>query len=148
MTSELLNSSATLLAAAIAVAGLVWAVHSYRKQMNAQLFLAFVTRYEVIMQSFPAAALESRLQLLGPPPPESEGLSLAILRYLNLCSEELYLHANGYLADDIWRIWEAELRRTLCSPLLRREWPRLRAEFESYPAFLDYVEATHGSRVS
>ncbi len=69
-----------------------------------------------------------------------------MLRYLNLCSEEFYLYKKKYLSSHIWRIWEAELKRTLSSPLVLREWAGLREEFRSYPEFLEYVERAQGER--
>jgi hypothetical protein len=68
----------------------------------------------------------------------------AVLRYLNLCSEEFYLCRCGYLAREVWDIWEAELDRTLWSPIVRREWPELKREFAAYPEFAAYVDERQG----
>ena len=108
--------------------------------MNAQLFLEYTKRYEEIMRSYPSEARNARLDLSGQAPPESEDLSAVVLRYLNLCSEEFYLCRKKYLSRDIWQIWERELRRTLRSPLLKREWQKLKVEFASYSEFAEYVE--------
>lgn len=130
----------TLISTALTAAGLFVGVYVYRRQMNAQLFLDFTRRYDSIMQSFPGASHGARLRLDVDLPQESPELSAAILRYLNLCSEEFYLWRRGYLAKDIWRIWERELEATLVSPLLRREWPTLRDEFGAFSEFSKYVE--------
>jgi hypothetical protein len=92
------------------------------------------------MNRFPQEALRARLNLSVEPPEKSDELSLAVLRYLNLCSEEFYLCKQKYLSNHVWGIWEAELKRTLSSPLFVREWEGLREEFRSYPEFLAYVE--------
>lgn len=126
------------LAAFFAILAAIW---TYKRQMNAQVFLEYTARYENVMASFPTDGLRARLDLDGQPPEASEQLTLAALRYLNLCSEEFYLWRRGYLAKDIWLIWEAELKRTLRSPLFLREWKSLRREFQSYPEFLEYVDA-------
>jgi len=91
------------------------------------------------MMSFPPDARLARLHLDGDPPPPSHEVSIAILRYLNLCSEEFYMYTSGYLSRKIWLIWKSELERTILSPLFKREWPKLQSEFVSYPEFLDYV---------
>lgn len=114
--------------------------------MNAQLFLEYTSRYELIMSSFPAEARSARLDSSGHPPEQSEDLTTAVLRYLNLCSEEFYLWKRKYLARDIWNIWESELQKTLQSKLLLREWESLRREFESYPEFVEYVERAQAGR--
>ncbi len=132
-------SYATLFGVLLTAAGVFQAIRVYRRQMNAQLFLAYTQRYDEIMGAFPADARGLRLDLTGDPPPESPELRLAVLRYLNLCSEEFYLYRRGYLARDIWKIWEKELERTLSSPLLLREWPAVRNEFEANAEFARYV---------
>lgn len=131
---------ATLLSIVIAALGLFVGIHIYNRQMTTQVFLQYTKRYEDIMESFPKEARKARLDLTGDPPPASEKLTISILRYLNLCSEEYYLYKRGYLNKEIWNIWEEELQRTLKSRLLIREWRDLKSEFESYPDFCNYVE--------
>jgi hypothetical protein len=140
MESNELVQIGTLISAFLMVVGLVIGVLIYRRQMNAQLFLEYTKRYEDIMNAFPADARDARLKIGCDTPKESEELTLVILRYLNLSSEEFYLCKNRYLSRKIWRIWEDELLRTLRAPLLMREWPKLKHEFESYPAFSAYVK--------
>jgi hypothetical protein len=89
--------------------------------MNAQLFLEFTKRFEEVMQSFPKNTWPSRLNIEGKPPQKSKALSLSVLRYLNLCSEEYYLCQKGWLYKKTWEIWERELIRTLRTPLFLRE---------------------------
>ena len=73
-------------------------------------------------------------------PPQSAELTLCLLKYLNLCSEEYYLWQHKYLAKTVWAIWEKDLKKMIASPLLQREWPVLKKEFESHLEFLVYVE--------
>lgn len=129
----------TVLGLVLTAVSILIGVYVFRRQMNAQLFLDYTKRYEEVMRSYPEGSRNSRLDSAGVPPPESPELTAAILRYLNLCSEEFYLWKRGYLSGDIWGIWETEMRRTLASPLCRREWPRVQAEFSSYEEFAKYV---------
>jgi hypothetical protein len=123
-----------------AIVTLIWGVRSYKNQMNAQLFLEFTKRFEEVMQSFPKSVWPSRLNIEGKPPVKTKALSLSVLRYLNLCSEEYYLYKKGWLHKEIWEIWEGELIRTLQTPLFMREWQTLADEFESYREFKEYVD--------
>jgi hypothetical protein len=111
-----------------------------RRTLNAFVFMKYTERYEQIMTSFPVGVHSARLDLHGEPPEINEPLKLAILRYLNLCSEEFTLWQSKYIANGVWKIWQAELERTLVSPLYRKAWLLLRKEFESYPDFCEYVE--------
>lgn len=60
--------------------------------------------------------------------PHSKELTLVILQYLNLVSEEYYLWIDKHLDQKVWKIWKPEIRRTLNSPLLIREWSRLKKD--------------------
>jgi len=130
----------TLVGVAFTALGVIVGVRTYFRQMSAQLFLVYTQRYEEIMQAFPSDARHSRLDMSGAPPEESEAVTTAVLRYLNLCSEEFYLRDKKFLSKDIWAIWENEIKRTLRSPLFRREWQKLSREFDAYGAFAAYVE--------
>ena len=130
----------TVISVFIALSTFIWGVTSYRNQMNAQLFLEFTKRFEEVMQSFPKNAWSARLDIDGKSPEKSKELSLSVIRYLNLCGEEYYLYKKGWLNKGIWKIWEAELIRTLQTPLFIREWKILSGEFEAYPVFKKYVD--------
>jgi hypothetical protein len=131
----------TLIAALSAAGAIILGYVQYRRQVNVQVFLEYTARYEKIMQAF-TDITEGRRSFEEPLPKRSHQLTIAVLTYLNLCSEEFYLWKEGLLSKKVWRIWEAELRRTLRSPLVQREWPDLKGEFQSYPAFSEYLE-TH-----
>ncbi|MBC7876958.1 MAG: hypothetical protein H7Y59_07280 [Anaerolineales bacterium] len=136
MTTETIFNIIPSLIAALAF---IWGVFSYRNQMHAQLFMEFTKRFEEVMQSFPKNAWSARFDIDGKSPAKSKELSLSVLRYLNLSSEEYYLQKNRWLPKEVWKIWEGELIRTLRSPLFIREWEKLSKEFETYPEFTKYV---------
>lgn len=135
-------SYATLASMVTAAFGVWWGVKTYRGQMNAQLFLAFTHRYEDLMRDSPEFR-KWRLNSVATPAELTEDLRASILAYLNLCSEEYYLWCNGYLDRAIWQVWSHELERTIRSDLIRREWPNLKSEFQSYGHFCEYVDRAH-----
>jgi hypothetical protein len=145
MTFEVAVQIATVISLLLTAGALLFGIWSFYRQMNCKLFLTYTERFEAIMGSFPPGALESRLRLGEQFPQRGEQLSLCILRYLNLCYEEFFLHQHGYLSKKIWLIWKEEIERMLRSPLLRREWQCLRSEFRSYPAFVAFVENVQAS---
>jgi hypothetical protein len=144
---DLIVNLGTLVASAATAAGLVIGIAIYRRQMNAQLFIEYTRRYDEIMGRLSSVARQSRLDLSSRPPEPSDELTLVVLKYLNLSSEEFYLCKRGYLSRRIWTIWEKELERTIQSPLFRREWKALRSEFDSYAEFQQYVDATQASTI-
>jgi hypothetical protein len=136
---NILGQIGTILAAVFASWALWQNSQNNRKQANIQAFLTYTERFEKVMAAFPPEACQARFDLEQTLPPQSEDLTGAVLRYLNLTSEEFYLWKRGYLDTQIWRIWEKEIQRMLRSPLFRREWPELVTEFVSFKDFVDYV---------
>jgi len=136
---QLVLQAKTPIGIVVGFMSLINSLNNYRRQMHAQIFMKYTERYEHILDGFPPDAIAARFdaKIL---PPQSTQLSLCLLKYLNLCSEEFYLKERGYLAESLWRIWESDLKRIIGSPLLKREWPSLRVEFLSHHAFLEYVE--------
>jgi hypothetical protein len=114
-------------------------INNYRRQMNAQVLLKYTERYERILEQFPENARAGRFDTRVLPPQSSQ-LTLCVLKYMNLCSEEYYLKQHGYLSESVWHISEGDLKRMIASPLVQREWPALRSEFSSHQEFLQYVE--------
>jgi hypothetical protein len=145
MNLELAVQIATIVTLLLTAGALLFGVWSFWKQMNCQVFLAYNDRYEKLMGSFPPGALESRLRLGETLPERSEELSICLLRYLNLCSEEFFLYRTGFLSKRIWAVWQPEIERALRSPVLKREWQRVRVEFKSHPEFFDFVEKAQAS---
>jgi hypothetical protein len=118
---------------------LVYTINNVRRQNNVQILMKYTERYEHILGEFPKDALLVRFDSHTLPPQSAE-LTLCLLKYLNLCSEEYYLWKHRYLAKTVWAVWQGDLKRMIASPLLQREWPRLQKEYESHPDFLSYVE--------
>jgi len=135
----LLLQSATLASVIVGFISLIITVRNFHRQMHAEIFAKYTERYERILEQFPPDALASRFDARVLPP-QSPQLRLCVLKYLNLCSEEYYLMSERYLAKSVWRIWEADLKKIIGSPLVQREWPSLRAEFQAHQQFLGYVE--------
>ena len=142
MSFELFIQIATLVSILVGIFAFFYGVTSYKKQMNAQVFLQYTMRFEDIIKSFPKNAWSARKNSDDKLPKPSEELTTSVLRYLNLCSEEFYLYKEKYLSKNIWNIWSNELVRTLRTPLFRREWKDLVNEFESYPEFQEFVHTT------
>lgn len=138
---EVLIRLGTLISVMVGVATLIVGAYRFKRQLNVQVFIEYTKRFDQVLSSFPAGAWCARTSSEADLPEESSELTMACLRYLNLCAEELYLRRRRYLKDRVWRIWEAELARTLSSRLFVREWRSLRAQFATYPEFQHWVES-------
>lgn len=119
----------------IALLALLVAAWTFRQGAELDAFLAFTDRYEKIMSELPH---EERL--VDEWTHEVDPDYAIRLRYLNLCSEEFYLRKRFLLSGRVWKIWEAEIGRTLATSTYREAWPVLRRQFVSYPEFSRFVE--------
>ena len=136
---------ATMVAVFVAAATIFFSTQMSRRQMNVQVFTTYADRYESIMNDFPDNAFRARFNSAHELPPASEQLTLCVLRYLNMSSEEYYLWNSKYIDNKIWQIWEHEIQSVLASPLFKSEWPGLAQEFDSYPEFKRYVDSTQAN---
>jgi hypothetical protein len=121
---------------------------NYKRQTNTQVFLDCVKRYEKILESFPPKVWLERFNPGKEALEESPQTTLAVLRYLNLCSEEFYLRKQGYFSDSIAQMWERFFQRTLRTPLMMREWEHLRDEYASDEAYSAYIDEIQGKVAS
>ena len=101
MSFELFIQIATLVSILVGIFAFFYGVTSYKKQMNAQVFLQYTMRFEDIIKSFPKNAWSARKNSDDKLPKPSEELTTSVLRYLNLCSEEFYLYKEKYLLLEI-----------------------------------------------
>jgi hypothetical protein len=124
-----------VLSALIALIALGVAASTFRRGAELQAFLVLTERYERIMAELPHEARTATEW-----DPELDPGDMIRLRYLNLCSEEFYLHKRGLLSRRVWQVWEGEIRVTLSTPPYVDAWHRLRDQFQSYPAFIRFVD--------
>lgn len=125
-----------IISAVIALLALLVAAWSFREGAQLQAFLTFTERYETMMSELPQ---EARIATEWAPGVDAH--FVVRLRYLNLCSEQFYLRRRFLLSNGVWRIWDAEMRRTLASLPYREAWSAVRQEFVSYPEFARFVDA-------
>ena len=136
---DIVVKSLTFVSIAIAALAL-WLNSRYTKrQWNFNAFTHYTKRYDDIMGEFPGQDYTLRFDLEHQIPSNNE-VRLAVLKYLNMTSEEFYLWRDKYLDDKVWQIWLPEIERTLQSPLFQREWQKLKEEFKTYGEFSEFVE--------
>ena len=132
------------LSTVLTVASIGAGIWVYWRQMNAQLFLEFTKRYDEVMIPLRSAGIHA--DLASEDSTDNADFDQVLLRYLNLCSEEFYLYRNHFMSKRIWRIWEAEISRTVRSGNVLSRWATLKAEFVSFPAFVACIDSLKAGR--
>ena len=111
---------------------------SYR-QWNIDTFTTYSERHKEAIAAFPDNAFYNRLDP-EKLPERSPELTQAVLNYLFVICDVHYLAYQNYLDDSIWQAWRADLTRTLRCPLIVREWPALKPQFEYFEPFVQFIE--------
>ncbi len=110
-----------------------------RKQWNVSTFITYTERHKDAINGFPDNAFYHRLDD-SKLPVRSPELTQAVINYLFVICEVHYLAYQQYIDDSIWQVWREDMERTLRCPLISREWPELKPQFESFDAFTRFVE--------
>lgn len=131
----------------VAVLGAAFGVYlglrGVRKQIWIGIFTQYTTRYSEVFDGLPLAirspSLDKKLNMMD------EDLKDDVLnvmrRYLNLCSEEMYLAEKGYLEDGAWEIWKTGIRDSMRLPIFAEAWNSLKTEYEFYPKFQLFINS-------
>ena len=140
MSLDIIINFVAVLSIIVGIISFFFGVANYNKQMNAQVFFQYAMRYDEIMNSFPRSARIVRIKSSEALPKSSAELTICVLRYFNLCSEEYYLYESKYLSKKAWGVWKDEMIRTWRTPLFQREWKKIVHEFDTYPEFQSLVK--------
>lgn len=147
--AQVLTTFIAALSVGFAAFGIFRTIRNNKRQTNSQIFLDCVKRYEKVLESFPPKVWLERFNPSAEAMVESGVTSMAVLRYLNLCSEEFYLKKQGYFSEHgIGDIWEDVLRDNLSTPLFVREWKKLKDEFKSDQEFTNYIDKVQKNAVA
>lgn len=110
-----------------------------QRQWNIDTFTTYSERHKRAIAAFPDNAFYNRLDP-EKLPERSPELTQAVLNYLFVICDVHYLAYQRYLDSSIWQAWRSDLTRTLCCPLITREWPDLKSQFDYFEPFAQFVE--------
>ena len=125
----------------VAIATVVVALRGVRHQLWLQTFSEYTRRYGEIVRELPSEARRPGGRFVFDElDSEEQGRVLNIARaYLNLCSEEYFLHDRGRIDDETWTIWRAGIVEVLRAPWIQTTWTMLKPEYRflEFCSFLD-----------
>jgi hypothetical protein len=122
------------------------AVIIHRDQVKTQIFLAMSARYDELMRSS-AAGLWTNLSPGTILPERGDDLTISALRFCILVSLTYFLFRERHIPKRMWLLMLRSAERRMRSELFVREWEHLKAEFKSFPEFVELVNSVqHGTR--
>lgn len=141
MTTTQWITVASIAAVVVSALAIVFGLTSVRDQLRITIFLDYTKRYSKIMQDMPYEAREpgSRYSLASQPKDERHRVLAVFREYLNLCSEEKWLHDNRRIDHPTWSIWKYGMRDVARFPCFRDAWEILSPEYEAYGDFQNFV---------
>ena len=142
MRPEQIIALANVAAVLVAVVAIFVALRGVRDELWMITFAEYTNRYAMIMDGLPFEARRpgGNFDLDQLQPSERERVLGAMRRYLNLCSEEFYLHGRGKIDKKTWSIWKTGIRDTIRLPCFHGSWSLLRVEYDYFPDFCAFMD--------
>lgn len=128
---------AEIIQAVIMLTGIValcLTIYQFAHQLQLSLFEKYTARYQHIMEIMPEYILN------GSPLPEEndENAIRAIRLYIDLCSEEFYLHQNKYLDETVWKEWKGGMKHMFSYPSVQSVFvDKYQKTYKEFAAFVD-----------
>jgi hypothetical protein len=119
--------------------GILVALRTQNRQLNAQMFIEFSSRFQDLLRLFPTQAWLANRNPSQPLPPSSQELTDCTLYTIQFIADLYFLHAGGYISKNMWKLLEREIRATLSGRVFQREWQGVSAEFAHSQEFVQYV---------
>jgi hypothetical protein len=111
-------------------------------------FAEYTRRYSEITRTLPSEARrpEGDFDIEALSKAERGLLSNAVREYMNLCSEEFYLHGRKKIDKETWSIWKTGIQETVRLPWIQKTWTSMRSEYSYYPEFCQFLEGCMPAR--
>ena len=135
---ELIVAVASVAGVLVALFAMILALRGVRNQLWLQTFAEYTRRYAEIVRELPSEARRpGGLFKFEELDDVEQGRVLNTARaYLNLCSEEYFLHSRGRIDDVTWAIWRDGMIEVLRAPWIQNTWEILKPEYR----FLEFCE--------
>jgi hypothetical protein len=121
-----------------------------RDQLWLQTFSEWTDRYLDYVRELPPSARDSAsgFSLDALDGQERARILNAVRLYLNLCSEEHYLHSRGKIDDETWEIWVVGMQDAFEAKWFRSAWRELRHEYHCYEGFRVFFDDCEAAAVA
>jgi hypothetical protein len=129
---------ATLLSLLIGGISVAVAVVIHRDQVKTEIFLAISSRYDELMRSSAAGLWTDSTPGTGVSERDDD-LTISSLRFCILVSLTYFLFRERQIPERMWVLMLRSAERRMRSQLFVREWEHLKAEFASFPEFVELV---------
>jgi len=110
----------------------------HRQSIDAQMFLELTFRLNSL-SSFNALINQKKINQSYD---KATSTDTAIFSYLDLLSQEFYLHQNKLLSNRVWRLWQPDIQLVVKSTLVSEAWTEsAKARYSHHKDFCSYIDS-------
>jgi hypothetical protein len=137
---------AALAGTTVTAAALYVTIRGMRDQLWLHTFSEYTRRYAEVVRDLPSDSRRpnSSFDIHALADEERDRVLNSARAYLNLTSEEFFLHSRGRIDDETWSIWRTGIEQTVRLPWARGAWAELEPEYEYVPEFSAFVKRCLG----
>lgn len=141
MRAEMLLTVAGVGSFLVGAAAVAVAIKGVRDQLWLQTFSEYTRRYAEIVKVLPSESRDpnGNFDVESLRAAERGVVENAARAYINLCSEEFYLHGRGRIDKETWNIWRLSMEDVFRLPWLRQTWLSVQQEYRYYPEFCAFL---------
>lgn len=137
-----LSDVAQLGVLALSAIAIVLSLRGVSDQLWLQTFSVYTGRYLDVLEALPPSATLGTHSSVADASPQDQAAMLVVMRrYMNLCSEEYYLHSRRRIDKSTWGVWLDGMRRTMGVPAFREAWRVVGEEYAYFPSFHGFMTA-------
>lgn len=113
--------------------------HQVKRQLRLSFFEKYTNRYAQIMEHMPEEFFHEDGNELSKD--KKQEINHFIRLYLDLCSEEYYLHGDKYIDEKVWNEWNEGILASFENPLVKDYWMENNEFYHrSYTNFCKYID--------
>ncbi len=117
----------------VSIIVLIIMIINFNNQMKLSFFAEYTKRYQEIMLNLPEGINTNSVAYND----SSERVRRYLRAYIDLCSEEFYLHQNRKIHHKVWENWEQGIKASFQLNLFNEAWEHF--DKTSYPEFYIWI---------
>ena len=138
MTASDLIALATGAVTLVGVVLVFGQLRSLNQQTRMQTFAEYTRRYQEIVLNFPEDIHAGTFSLADCN--DYDKIMRHMRAYYDLCFEEWYLHGDGLIESDFWKVWLEGMETALSKPAFKQAWRQMQPSSNYGAEFSKFIE--------
>jgi len=146
MSADSVVAIGQVAAVLVAAFAIIVTLRGVRNQLWIIVFTEYTKRYSETVKDLPSEARRpnGKFDLSQLDGSDRDRVYNAMRSYLNLCSEEFYLHKKKRIDTETWEIWKLGIKDIMRLPWFRNTWDEIRGEYVYFDDFCRFMDECLG----